>query len=88
MPRYIDADILLKSLQETAEECHKWVKRETPTISKELKEQSYVTFLECILRVKSMPTEDVAPLIRARWDGMDSDGDADGDPVYNSFICR
>ena len=31
--------------------------------------------------VEEMPAEDVAPIVHARWDGMDSDGDADGNPV-------
>ena len=37
--------------------------------------------------IDHLPAEDVAPIIHARWDGMDSDGDADGNPVYDSFVC-
>ena len=37
--------------------------------------------------IANMPAEDVAPIIHAHWIGVEYDGYADGNPVYDVFEC-
>ena len=37
--------------------------------------------------VKDMPASDVAPVVRGRWVGLEYDGYADGNPVYDLWEC-
>ena len=67
--RTIDADALTASLKESADRCHDWIQEcinIKDDVTQRLAEQSLLTFNECCLRIKKMPTIEPQRM-RGRW---------------------
>ena len=84
--RTIDADALTASLKESADRCRDWIQEcinIKDDVTQRLAEQSLLTFSECYLRIKKMPT--VEPQrIRGRWEYLDYGGVGN----YHCSACR
>lgn len=67
--RTIDADALTASLKESADRCRDWIQEcinIKDDVTLRVAEQSLLTFSECYLRIKKMPTVEPQRM-RGRW---------------------
>ena len=49
--------------------------------------EEQIGFLKCRRIAREFPAADVAPVVRGRWVGLEYDGYADGNPVYDLWEC-
>ena len=72
MPKYIDADKIERFIRRD-----EW---QTPD-ERWRPESEFGAFID------ALPAEDVAQVVHAKWVGIEFDGYADGNPVYDVFEC-
>ena len=48
---------------------------------------AYSELFDNLCGFSTIPTADVRPVVRGRWIGGETSADADGFPVYDTFIC-
>lgn len=98
--RTIDADALTASLKESADRCRDWIQEcinIKDDVTQRLAEQSLLTFSECYLRIKKMPTVEPQRM-RGKWVKLyegnykcsecgDWWGNDDNDMVENFHYC-
>ena len=68
--RAIDADALTASLKKSEDRCHDWIQEcinIKDDVTQRLAEQSLLTFNECCLRIKKMPTIEPQRM-KGRWE--------------------
>lgn len=65
MAEYIDREALLDSLRESETGLREIAKGLRFPIEKQICDAQIITFVECILRVKSVPTADVVEVVKA-----------------------